>query len=621
MQFKTGKMRNRTIKTWKKSIKKKAPASLQTQLYAAYLAVILLVLVAFSVFFYVFVSQKLIRQEINTLYNGTLTIKEAIEQSVEDMNTVSININYSSIVKSKLSGDFNLRQNGDTYRELAELFVMMNGTDSRVDYIYLYDMNDNCLQVDAVQNITRVDLQNEVWFQEAVKREGSPYLSVPYTKTVSSYTTTCLSLYRTYVNSMQQIVGIVETAKQAKSVFSPIVRYQKNTIAPPDFYIYNERSELVYPYTKESEQKERLDNDVDYTSLIQSSAYLQNHIYRAILPDSEERVYICALYAPLTGWTYYAVQKEAVILSPLNALMRMLAVFVAVLAVLSVILSHYLSRRLVRPIAHLKHIIQRMRFSSLGKENPDSYPVFTREIKELYNSFSEMNTELKSSRDELISLHEAELEARSLALQSQMSPHFYHNSLASIMILAENGDSDAVITMSQKLSNIMRYVSDFKTRVVSIGRELDYIREYLYCMKVRNQSSLAYAINVPQTLLERQIPKLCIHPFVENALKYGTDCEPPWKIDITGERTDQLWKISVQDSGPGFSDEALIRLHNILTAADTDIERSQLSALQINGLGIVNSYIRLTILFGEKLIFEYGNDENGHARVTVGAYF
>lgn len=101
------------------------------------------------------------------------------------------------------------------------------------------------------------------------------------------------------------------------------------------------------------------------------------------------------------------------------------------------------------------------------------------------------------------------------------------------MILAENGDTKSVAGMCQNLSRIMRYVTDFKTRIVSIREELDYIREYLYCMKMRNQSSLHYELQIDDSLLDITIPKLCIHPLVENALKYGTNCSPPGESKFT----------------------------------------------------------------------------------------
>ena len=430
----------------------------------------------------------------------------------------------------------------------------------------------------------------------------------------SAYTTDVISLYRTSVTSNRKTVGIVETVKNCKSLFNAIIRFEKKATTPTRFYIYNERNELIYPYQPDLEIP-------DYPSISKSNtgtSFNGTTVEQITNPNTLQKEYLTALPSDYTGWTYYAVQDEADILSPLNALTRVLFIFVIIIILIASIVSHYLAKRLAHPIAHLKHIIQRMQLSNLGLESPASYPVFSVELKELYDSFSEMNQKLKASRDQLLKVQEAELEARSLALQSQMSPHFYYNSLSSIMILAENGDTKSVAGMCQNLSRIMRYVTDFKTRVVSIREELDYIKEYLYCMKMRNQSSLHYELQIDDSLLDITLPKLCIHPLVENALKYGTNCSPPWRVKIYSIITDNFWKICVEDTGPGFSEEAIQHLDTqIQTFASNS---SEMPKLQINGLGLANIYIRMSIYFEHDFIFEYGNTKEGHAFTAIGAF-
>ena len=115
----------------------KGHRKLQTQLYLAYLGIILFFLGTFSMFFYVFVSGKLKDEAFERLYNNNLTLKDSVEANIEDMDNVSININYSSIVENTLSYDFNLNQDRNSYKRLADLFVMLNGTNSRQIYLSL----------------------------------------------------------------------------------------------------------------------------------------------------------------------------------------------------------------------------------------------------------------------------------------------------------------------------------------------------------------------------------------------------------------------------------------------------------------------------------------------------
>ena len=593
----------------------KKTRKLQTQFFFAYLAIIFLFLAAFSLFFYIFLNRQLTSESMDNLYDTNMSIRSSVTANINDMDTVSININYSSIVRNTLAYDFNLEKSRDSYKALADLFVMINGTDSRVNYIYLYDMKGNCLQVDSVQKLIHVDIQEQPWYQPVIDNPGSHYISAPYQKKVGNYTTDSISLYRTYVDQNHRVIGIVETVKDCKSLFAPIIKFERSSKNHTRFYVYNKAGDLIYPYGKESE-------DPGYNKSRTSGEALSadsSEAKKIVNPLTGQTEYLTCLESSDIGWTYYAVQDEASVLEPLHSLTRTLLLFVALLLLLAAVLSHYLSRRLAHPISHLKHIIQRMQLSTLGTESPEDYPVFSSELRALYDSFDEMNQKLRLSRDQLIKVQEAELESRSLALQSQMSPHFYYNSLASISILAENGDTESVAGMCRNLSRIMRYVTDFKTRIVSIQEELDYIREYLYCMKTRNQSSLNYEIQVPDSLTGIQLPKLCIHPLVENALKYGTNCAPPWYVQIKGEQTEHYWKIRVSDNGPGFTEEALKKLDDNIKMIRSS--GSQLPKLQINGLGLANIYIRLSIYFEDHFIFEYGNTPEGHAFIAVGGYF
>ena len=298
-------------------------------------------------------------------------------------------------------------------------------------------------------------------------------------------------------------------------------------------------------------------------------------------------------------------------------MLQILLAVVAAFLLASVIVSYRLSRSVVKPVKHLKHIIQRMELDTLGQEKVTSYPVSVNELEELYQAFQFMSDNLKDSMEKLTQAKEQEMHARNMALQTQINPHFYYNSLSSIMVLAENGDNDTVAKMCRNLSLIMRYITDTGSTTVSLADELDYVQKYLYCMKVRYQSSLNYNIDVDESLLSEEVPKLLIQPLVENAIKYGSNCAPPWTISVSSVIAENYWKITVTDNGPGFSEEACQKIAQNLAKAD---QNPGLPELKINGLGTVNVYLRWKIFCNGKIIFEYGNTEDGHGIVSIGRY-
>lgn len=284
---------------------------------------------------------------------------------------------------------------------------------------------------------------------------------------------------------------------------------------------------------------------------------------------------------------------------------------------LSALIARKLSRTVIRPVKHLKHIIQRLELDTLGQEQATAYPVSVDELDELYQAFQHMSDSLKVSMEALVKSQEREVKSRTMALQTQINPHFYYNSLSSIIVLAENGDTDVVIKMCRNLSNIMRYITDSSSTTVTLQEELDYVRKYLYCMKVRYQSSLNYEITVPEELLSQKVPKLLIQPLVENAIKYGSDCEPPWFIQVRGHLFEDHWQIDVLDNGHGFTREALETIQTRIREAD---QNPEMPDLKINGLGTLNVYLRWKLFCKNDIIFSCGNTEEGHGIVSIGRF-
>ena len=105
-------------------------------------------------------------------------------------------------------------------------------------------------------------------------------------------------------------------------------------------------------------------------------------------------------------------------------MLKILLAVVAAFLAAAVIVSYRLSRSVVKPVKHLKHIIQRMELDTLGQEKVTSYPVSVNELEELYQAFQLMSDNLKDSMTQLNEAKEQEMKARSMALQSQINPHF-----------------------------------------------------------------------------------------------------------------------------------------------------------------------------------------------------
>ena len=590
--------------------------SLQSKLFFAYISLACLILFSFAVFFYAFVSRQLKQSQISAMNTLNSSFQTQVDSAIRNLDAVSVNINYSNQSKTILDNSFNLNISSNMLSAMSDLFISLSGTELKADQVNLYDFSGYVLEAGISTIVKKTDGSKDEWIEVARELEGKkvltpPYCTREYTKT-ATYDQWFISLYRSFNNQYKRGVGVIETAKQCKSVFKSIITYKKkNHEDAASIYVFDSNGDLIYPYDISQEYKAALQPYYELTKGDDSALTF-------ISPLTGKTEYAAEAVSSYTGYTYLTIQPESVVLAPVYNLLRILAAIVALFLTVSIFISYRLSRSVVKPVKHLKHIIQRMELDTLGQEKVTAYPVSVNELEELYQAFQLMSDNLKDSMEQLNQAKEQEMKARNMALQTQINPHFYYNTLSSIIVLAENGDSETVVKMCRNLSRIMRYITNTAETTVTLKDELDYVQKYLYCMKVRYQSSLNYSIHVDESLLSQPVPKLIIQPIVENAIRYGSNCAPPWNISITSVVTEGSWQIEVTDSGPGFTAEAKERITaNIMKA----IQNPGLPELKINGLGTINVYLRWKIFCKGDIIFRYGNTAEGHGIVSIGRYF
>lgn len=118
-------------------------------------------------------------------------------------------------------------------------------------------------------------------------------------------------------------------------------------------------------------------------------------------------------------------------------------------------------------------------------------------------------------------LNKKNYETELALVKSQLDPHFLFNTINNIDILI---DKDAVKASAylNKLSHIMRFMLyETKTEKISLGRELEYIREYIDLQKIRsaNADYVRYSVNGAVDGIE--ITPMLFIPFIENAFKHS----------------------------------------------------------------------------------------------------
>lgn len=121
-------------------------------------------------------------------------------------------------------------------------------------------------------------------------------------------------------------------------------------------------------------------------------------------------------------------------------------------------------------------------------------------------------------------------------LKNQLNPHFLFNNLSVLSSLVYQ-DQDKAVDFINELSKVYRYVLDSKnTELVSLQEELEFLEHYMYLLKIRFGSSIAFIISISQEDKNLFLPPMCLQMLVENTIQHNeTSQANPLEVNIYSE--------------------------------------------------------------------------------------
>ena len=146
------------------------------------------------------------------------------------------------------------------------------------------------------------------------------------------------------------------------------------------------------------------------------------------------------------------------------------------------------------------------------------------------------------------------------AIKNQLDPHFTLNIINAIgsLYATERNREKADYIFGKYALLIRQTVVSSDQIIVTLGEELDFVKNYIELEQFRSNNSFDYTIDIAEEA-DRQIkiPRMLIHTFVENAIKYGIRNRTEGGfLKIAVLKTDNKCEIIIEDNGPGLqSDE------------------------------------------------------------------
>ena len=143
------------------------------------------------------------------------------------------------------------------------------------------------------------------------------------------------------------------------------------------------------------------------------------------------------------------------------------------------------------------------------------------------------------------------------AIKNQIDPHFALNILNAIgSLFATSEDREKADYLFGKFARLLRQTMLTSDQVeLTLEDELDFVKNYLDLEKFRLNNAFEYSVEVGEGVdISLKIPRLFIHTFVENSVKYALrPLEGKGTLVISVMKLPGKYSITIIDNGPGIN--------------------------------------------------------------------
>jgi len=312
-------------------------------------------------------------------------------------------------------------------------------------------------------------------------------------------------------------------------------------------------------------------------------------------------------YKTILGTDWYMVTTIPArnMLEEGNQLLLRFLLFYLVILVFGVTLALQLNKSIVNRISS---VITKMQSAKYGVPSPLDTKGGTDEIGDLIETYNYMSDHLNQL---MLAQEQASKELRLSefkALQSQINPHFLYNTLDMINWMAQAGKSSEISLAVQRLSRFYKLTLSKGNNIVSVKSELEHITLYVQLQNMRFDDKIHFFIDVPDEMLDYEIPKLIFQPIVENSILHGI-LETNTKegnIVIMGWMDDADLVFVISDNGVGIPSDILSGI--LMGIMNTD---------KGSNIAIMNTHTRLQVYFGNEYGLTFRSTEGVETEVEI----
>ena len=364
-------------------------------------------------------------------------------------------------------------------------------------------------------------------------------------------------------------------------------------------YIVNERDAIVATSDLSLSGIYQLDYDTIKASFMSSNNFIERNIL-------DTKVYAGFYSISNTDWFMVTVLPSPPLIHASNRLMVQIVLIYAVFLVLALIFANVLAHSIT---GRLSSVIRQMQTVRHGPPTPMESPQAHDEIGNLIDTYNYMTRKMEELMEKQAKAAEDLRIAEFNSLQAQINPHFLYNTMDMINWLAQQGRTDEVSRAVQSLSRFYKLTLSRKQSISTIYREVEHVSIYLQIQNMRYHDSITFVSDIPDELMEYQIPKLTLQPIIENSVLHGIleTADKTGTIVLTGWMEDSDIVLLISDDGIGIAAEQLA----------TILSGEGASSSGGTNIAVYNTHRRLQILYGSDYGLSYTSNPGQGTEVEI----
>lgn len=380
----------------------------------------------------------------------------------------------------------------------------------------------------------------------------------------------------------------------------------RNYTIPEDSNIYFTIGEKTYLIESDN-QLTKIDFKPETVAILTETTLNPSTIASIVQGENGNQRTLVSCFSSIDSWYISQTLSESQFSSQKTAYYLILLLIVLSVISLGIGLTIYINHTINVPI---RGIQKKLIAISNGDFSKDKSIEWEHELGEIGKGINILSKDVVTLMDKRIEDEKQQKDLEYQILQSQINPHFLHNTLNSIKWMATIQNASGISEMTTALSRLLKSISNRTDQIISIKEELELLENYMIIQQYRYGGTITINYDIEtDDLYDCSILRFSLQPLVENAIFHGIEAKGEnGTIAISLKKLENDILVRIRDNGVGMTKELIKKVLSGNKETPSDL---------FQHIGINNVHRRIQYAFGESYGISIESEPQKYTEATI----